>query len=115
MPVKKATVARFKLFRNVAKPEFKQYVDKVIQMYENRNIGKEVEAESLLRKLVGPRPQTAVAQLSKYSGKPVETGKLSRPTAKNISKTSKKYFISGKIRTEQNGLKQDVGRLGKLR
>ena len=41
MPVKKSTVARFKLFRNVAKPEYKASVDRVIQLYESRNIGKE--------------------------------------------------------------------------
>jgi len=63
MPVKKSTVARFKLFKNVAKPEYKNLVDKVIQLYENRNIGKEKEAENLLRKIVRPRPQSALARL----------------------------------------------------
>ena len=101
MPVKKSTVARFKLFKNVAKPEYKNLVDKVIQLYENRNIGKEKEAENLLRKIVGPKPQSALAKISKYSGNPVETGKLSRPTAKTPSKQSKKFFISETIETKQ--------------
>ena len=37
MPVKKSTLTRFKLFRNVAKPEYKSQVDEVIRLYENRN------------------------------------------------------------------------------
>ena len=80
MPVKKSTLQRFKLFRNVAKPEYKNSVEEVIRLYENRNIGKEKEAENLLRKLVGPNPQSVVALMSKYSGKPSEIGKLSKPT-----------------------------------
>ena len=111
MPVKKGTVARFKLFRSVAKPEFRSAVDTVIQMYENRNIGKEKEAEHLLRRLVGPKPQTAVALLSKYSSKPTEAGKLSRPTAKTINKGTKKYFINGVIRTQQKWIETRRGQV----
>ena len=105
MPVKKGTVARFKLFRSVAKPEFRSAVDTVIQMYENRNIGKEKEAENLLRRLVGPKPQTAVALLSKYSSKPIEAGKLSRPTAKTLAKGTKKKLLHQ--RGDQNPTEMD--------
>ena len=99
MPVKKSTIQRFRMFRNVAKPEYKKSVEEVIRLYENRNIGKEKEAENILRKLVGPKPQSAVALLSKYSGKPVETGKLSRPTAATIKSSIKKrqFFIRGTV------------------
>ena len=48
------------MFRNVAKPEYKKSVEEVIRLYENRNISKEKEAENILRKLVGPKPQSAV-------------------------------------------------------
>jgi len=101
MPVKKSVVSRFKLFRNVAKPEFKDKVDEVIRLYENRNIAKQKTAETLLRKLVGNKPQSAISQLTKYSNRPSETGRLSRPTAATLSKKSKKFFISGKIKTTQ--------------
>ena len=78
MPVKKSTVQRFKLFKNVAKPAYKNVVDEVIRLYENRNIGKEKEAENILRKIVGPKPESGVKLLDKYNNRPSETGKLMR-------------------------------------
>ena len=110
MPVKKSTLARFKLFRSIAKPEYKRAVESVIQMYENRNISKEKEAENILRKIVGPRPQSGVKLLSKYSGKPSEIGKLSRPTAKTLSKQTKKYFINGTVKTSQTWIETRRGK-----
>ena len=111
MPVKKQTLTRFKLFRNVAKPEYKNLVSRVIQMYENRNIGKEKEAENLLRQLVGPRPQNVEAKLEKYGDKEKVTGRLSRPIAKTLSKQTKKFFISGSIRTTQTWTESRRGKI----
>ena len=98
MPVKKSTVQRFKLFKNIAKPDYKKSIDEVIRLYENRNIGKEKEAENILRKIVGPKPESGVKLLDKYNNKPSETGKLTRQMQ---SKKTKKYFIRGKVRIDR--------------
>ena len=110
MPVKKSTIQRFKQFRSVAKPEFKHLIDQVINLYEKRNIGKEKEAENLLRKIVGPKPHLVPEKLSKYTGRAPETGKLSRPSAKTLSKQTKKFFISGNVKTTQKWIETRRGK-----
>ena len=98
MPVKKSTLQRFKLFKNIAKPDYKSSIDEVIRLYENRNIGKEKEAENILRKLVGPRPESGMKLLDKYSNRPSEKGKLLRSIK---PKGIKKFFIRGKVKIDR--------------
>jgi len=107
MPVKKSTIQRFKVFKNIAKPAYKDSIDEVIRLYENRNIGKEKEAENILRKIVGPKPESGVKLISKYTTKDSEKGKLLRQSQ---SKKTKQFFIRGKVRIDRTYIETRRGK-----
>ena len=53
---------------------------------------------------MGPKPQSAVTLLSKYSNKPSEIGKLNKPTVATIKANSskkRKFFIRGLVQIDR--------------
>ena len=68
--------------------KYRSHAEQVIQLFSDRKIEKTKEAENLLIQLAsrGLAPQSAIKKITeKYSKAESATGKLSRPTAKNIA------------------------------
>ena len=106
-----------KVFKSVILPtiaqKYRPFADQVISLFADRKIEKTKEAEKLLLQLSsrGLGPQSAIDKITKkYVKQESITGRLSRPTPKNIANKLKTFFVSGVIKateTYMNKLKKD--------
>ena len=105
-----------KVFKSVILPtiaqKYRPFADQVISLFADRKIEKTKEAEKLLLQLSsrGLGPQSAIDKITKkYVKQESITGRLSRPTPKNIANKLKTFFVSGVIKateTYMNKLKR---------
>ena len=96
--------------------KYRSHAEQVIQLFSDRKIEKTKEAENLLIQLAsrGLAPQSAIKKITeKYSKAESATGKLSRPTAKNIANKIKTFFVSGVIKSSEtyNGIFKKTGEI----
>lgn len=87
--VNKKNLAFLKDYKGFANPKYKQYVDKVVDLFTQRKIEKFVTAKNILDKLTGrgQGPKTAIGMLSQYEKAESATGKLHHNITKDKQAT----------------------------
>ena len=95
-------IKQLKAIVPIINKKYRSHAEQVIQLFSDRKIEKTKEAENLLIQLAsrGLAPQSAIKKITeKYSKAESATGKLSRPTLKNIANKIKTFFVSGVIKS----------------